>query len=1311
MDIMTLLAGDALNEVRHEFERLQRSSSRASLSYSCCKNGAGDTHNPGHRGLDLPQFVQVLLQNLPNHCLNQNGGVNGIGTGAPGTETREELVSHLCDLFDRIDVNGDGRLEWAEFTSFCVEACMVATSTTAHPLRCKFEDACLADHSSKGMISMTQWVPALQRALVCEAEGSTLKIYDCNGRLACLLMPSTQLAIRTAEAPRDVPSKAKLAFEAKEAAAAERLCIDAAEHSPECAWSAPAVVTAATYLHNATPPQIACASSDGSVSFWATDAKRLTPDIYEPFGSLDTGCMQAILLWCAETHTLYTAPASTSKGMITAWRGGPGADELGSSVGLERVKKHSGVLAEWVVSATLTGHNDVVTSLLVVSSHDLLVSAAMDNRVLLWDLVSNRSRGRLEGHAKAVRQLAYSRQHDMLLSAGFEFECIVWDIASRHQVTRLRGHRLPLLGVSVVSLGGRSIDGETAASMDGANQHNRRSDRTAGDNETSTRCTTNLSPATRWRSGTGVEHAVTADVGGNFRIWQITRGSSHAPCVQCFSSATGKFVPRVFCVIPTPLPHTLCPAALAAVDGVFSGGGKGVSAPSKRPPALLAGGFKLRLFKAQRLEEIDALPVDVLYNDTTAEFIVCFVQSVRVYDAKTGSLKKEFHDILARSAHSGEVTSCVLDERQRKLVLGTDRGEVLVFNALNLELIKDFPARQKSPHAGHSVSQLLYAGGGDPVVMSTSSDLQLAVHDESSRGLESLQTMRSVCHAHEAEFSAAAFSRVHSLIATAATDSSLHVWDFTSLKLLHILSSHNCHIGGLTFVDPLPLLVSADSGGNILLWATRPRPDAGRCLFAFKNLGTTNVPSHVSNQMIHSSKVPTGKPSFKKGGRNVNMHRQAQTFSKQQQGAMKLRQQDQQGSEKVLPSPGGIRDVHAGQESEGGDCESLTDTNAFLTEIPTSEVQPEHNNDDHDFRRSGVSAKTHEDMVAPDNMPNVFGLDPRALSLCQGSAVTALTATFELSKDTTSREHLSGEAFSRQGAIERKCELQTTGQRSATIGGITTEQCDHVAARAAAVASDTKCAKDTEKHSDSQSYRVMIFTGDEQGMLKRWDASLICHRAGLAPTPLYRQTHRQRGYNAYRHLHIVRHSSGSNPSTRAVCAEPENKRFVLNDEAKVAAEAGADIALNMAVIHSGKLKPTAPRGRDSLEHKGMWSGCDMERLNYRQFHHQKNRSRAKNTNMFATQSRSDLNCANYRRSLAPTLPLSAWLQQDGVNLASCGSAHDEGIRSIHTIARPPTVISISYDKSVRLFDWLCQCTGSLWRSDAESHAIKKNIVI
>ena len=39
----------------------------------------------------------------------------------------DELAAKLIDLFEQVDVNGDGTMEWEEFSSFCIEAWLAAT--------------------------------------------------------------------------------------------------------------------------------------------------------------------------------------------------------------------------------------------------------------------------------------------------------------------------------------------------------------------------------------------------------------------------------------------------------------------------------------------------------------------------------------------------------------------------------------------------------------------------------------------------------------------------------------------------------------------------------------------------------------------------------------------------------------------------------------------------------------------------------------------------------------------------------------------------------------------------------------------------------------------------------------------------------------------------------------------------------------------------------------------------------------------------------------------------------------------------------
>lgn len=59
-------------------------------------------------GLENHQFVEVMLRYLPTSF----------------TFNRVEAAKALNELFAQVDVNGDGTMEWEEFTAFCIEAGM-----------------------------------------------------------------------------------------------------------------------------------------------------------------------------------------------------------------------------------------------------------------------------------------------------------------------------------------------------------------------------------------------------------------------------------------------------------------------------------------------------------------------------------------------------------------------------------------------------------------------------------------------------------------------------------------------------------------------------------------------------------------------------------------------------------------------------------------------------------------------------------------------------------------------------------------------------------------------------------------------------------------------------------------------------------------------------------------------------------------------------------------------------------------------------------------------------------------------------------
>lgn len=64
--------------------------------------------------VDMIDFVHIMKEELMADFRSSESGFEGFGSD-------EELVENLCELFKCIDINGDGTLEWSEFTSFVIE--------------------------------------------------------------------------------------------------------------------------------------------------------------------------------------------------------------------------------------------------------------------------------------------------------------------------------------------------------------------------------------------------------------------------------------------------------------------------------------------------------------------------------------------------------------------------------------------------------------------------------------------------------------------------------------------------------------------------------------------------------------------------------------------------------------------------------------------------------------------------------------------------------------------------------------------------------------------------------------------------------------------------------------------------------------------------------------------------------------------------------------------------------------------------------------------------------------------------------------
>jgi len=176
---------------------------------------------------------------------------------------------------------------------------------------------------------------------------------------------------------------------------------------------------------------------------------------------------------------------------------------------------------------------------------------------------------------------------------------------------------------------------------------------------------------------------------------------------------------------------------------------------------------------------------------------------VKIWDAVTGAIK------VVITHKDAEITDFCFDDRGRKLFVSDHLGKIHVYHSSTGCLVKKLTSHNKE------VSGMIYCQG-DKNIITVSWDRSIAVHDESSK-TEAVH--RRAINTHKGDITCVAYSRHLGLIATGSTDCVIAVREYLKLRILACLLGHKTDVTSLAFVEPYPLLVSADFGGNVAVWA------------------------------------------------------------------------------------------------------------------------------------------------------------------------------------------------------------------------------------------------------------------------------------------------------------------------------------------------------------------------------------------------------------------------------------------------------------------------------------------------------------
>ncbi|KAJ1445933.1 WD40-repeat-containing domain protein [Pelagophyceae sp. CCMP2097] len=457
----------------------------------------------------------------------------------------------------------------------------------------------------------------------------------------------------------------------------------------------------------------------------------------------------------------------------------------------------------------LEGHADVVTDLLVLAQPrdisgparpgaadeagegegegegGLLVTASLDRTVKLWALPSRECVCTLEGHTAGVRALAYDAKQHVLFSAGFEVGVRAWGITGiqafplftlegGHATSVRHVHAAPGSACALVSLD----DAGTVCWWNTA----RDSDCTPGDR------LTNL-----FRMA-GDHCGVVAAVGYGVDLVKATRGQRE----------------RAEHRSRTDAPEQEGVGALGALgmDEANADLAMRAVAWSSNAISLACGGRRgvLRLYDASDARPAEEPPALLSYSPLTREVASVHGAEVKLWDATTGLLSRA-HALRLGPKGGQHVAGLAFDSRGRRLIVADRAGGVSVVQARDARTLVEFEG-----HAAEAAA-LAYSAA-DRVVVTVGWDRQVRIYDEAEGAADAL--LRRVANAHAADLTGVKLARDLGLVATAAADATLRLWDFESLHLdatVRVVEPPTC----FEFFEPYPLLVLCDARGFVSL--------------------------------------------------------------------------------------------------------------------------------------------------------------------------------------------------------------------------------------------------------------------------------------------------------------------------------------------------------------------------------------------------------------------------------------------------------------------------------------------------------------
>jgi WD40 repeat protein len=217
--------------------------------------------------------------------------------------------------------------------------------------------------------------------------------------------------------------------------------------------------------------------------------------------------------------------------------------------------------------------------------------------------------------------------------------------------------------------------------------------------------------------------------------------------------------------------------------------------------------------------------LNILYNEVFNQFVSAHIDSIKVWDASTGTLKKVF-----RGISDNEISCISFDQRKRKLFIGDVEGEVRLINILNGVEMKRFTS-----HKDYISSMSYYMEGKR--FISAGWDGYVKVHDDNTADEKGqlLSILTSPSMNRRNSCNSVDLSLRLRILASGFDSGVVMLNNMSSLASEGNLFGHK-KVTLVHFLNDLPALIACDYEGMIYFWTFLPlKPKKTMIEFVLEN--------------------------------------------------------------------------------------------------------------------------------------------------------------------------------------------------------------------------------------------------------------------------------------------------------------------------------------------------------------------------------------------------------------------------------------------------------------------------------------------